>query len=58
MSEAKIASKILDIVWKMEKIAVDFHGKRIFREQFIKEFSNVALELTQALIELHFIGKK
>jgi len=59
MSERKISGKILEIVWKMEKIAVDFHGNRIGVKQFIREFSNVALELTQALISLHFLeGKK
>ena len=45
MSGTKISGKILDIVWKMEKIAIDFHGNKISGEQFIKLFSNVALEL-------------
>jgi len=58
MSERKIASRILDIVWKMEKIAVDFYGQRILKKQFIKEFSDVALELTQTLIDLHFLETK
>ncbi|MBA7493843.1 hypothetical protein ES702_04408 [subsurface metagenome] len=53
MSEREFSGKILDTVWKLEKIAIDFHSKRILRKQFISEFSDVALELTLNLIQLH-----
>jgi len=53
MNEKKISGEILDIVWKLEKIAIDFHSNRILKKQFIKDFSDVALELTLILIQLH-----
>ncbi|MBA7609388.1 hypothetical protein ES703_16579 [subsurface metagenome] len=58
MSEIELASKILDTIWKLEKIAIDFHSKRIFKKQFMKEFSDVALELTLNMIELHRLPTK
>lgn len=57
MNEKEVPGKILDTVWKLEKIAIDFHAKRILKKQFIADFSNVCLELTGILIELH-LNKK
>jgi len=56
MDENKFSGEILDTVWKLEKIAIDFHGNRIDRKQFIGEFSDIALELTLLLIKLHQRG--
>jgi len=57
MDESKFSGKILDTVWKLEKIAIDFHGKKILKKQFIKDFSDICLELTGLMIELH-LNKK
>lgn len=53
MSEEKIAGEILEAIWKAEKIAIDFHGKRITKKQFIKCASEPLLELTGLIISLH-----
>ena len=58
MSEKKLSGEILDTVWKLEKIAIDFHSNKILKKQFIKEFSDVALELTLNLIQLHQLKTK
>jgi hypothetical protein len=53
MNEKEVSGKILDTVWKLEKIAIDFHGKKILEKQFIKSFQDVLLELVGILIDLH-----
>lgn len=53
MSEEKIAGEILDAIWKAEKLAVDFHGKKITKKQFIEYACDPLLELTGLLINLH-----
>ena len=57
MSESKLSGEILDTVWRLEKIAIDFHAKKILKKQFIADFSSVCLALTGILIELH-LNKK
>jgi len=53
MNEKEVPGKILDIVWKLEKIAVDFHGKKIIEKQFMERFQDVLLELVGILIDVH-----
>jgi len=57
MNEKEVSGKILDTVWKLEKIAIDFHGKKILEKQFTENFQRVLLELVGILIDLH-IKKK
>lgn len=44
------SGEILDVVWRLEKIAVDFHGKRILKKEFMDSFLNVLLQLVVLLI--------
>jgi len=53
-----IPGKILDTVWKLEKLAIDFHDKRIFWAKFKKDFTVILLELVGILINCELINQK
>jgi len=58
MKEKDYPGKILDLVWRAEKIAVDFHSGVLTWEEFKPPFLNLLLELTSSLIDFHLLKIK
>ena len=56
--DRNIPGKILDTVWKLEKIAIDFHGKKILWGKFKKDFTVILLELVGILINCEMLNQE
>ena len=58
MKEKDFPGEILEMVWRLEKVAVAFHGKKIPYKQFKKDFTFILLKLVALLLNLELLRQE
>lgn len=58
MTEKVKSGEILDVVWRLEKVAIDLHGKKISEKNFMEIFTKIMLQLVCLLINFKLQEEK